>query len=393
MKIRVIRIIIMRIAIFTNNYLPNPYGVSGSIESFRKEFERRGHTVYIFAPKTKGYVDENPKVFRYPSIDIKYKISFPLAIPFSPSISKKLKELEIDIIHSQHPNLLGWAAKRWAKKKGVPLVFTWHTLYDQYAHFAPPFIPKKFAQWWTINNAVKYANGADQIVVPTPSVKKIIQSWGVNNPNIIAVPTGVEEPMYQNPDRKKYREKFSLKDDEIALMTVSRLTAEKNVRFLFQAVCRLLKNTQNVKFLVNGSGHEDEAVREIIKKEGVAEKVFFEPSVSKKDIKDFYASGDIFVYASKSETQGMVISEALYSGLPVVAVAATGIKDMVTNQVDGILTKDSEESLKSGISKLINDNTLRAKYSANALRIAREKFTSAACAKRLLEVYKRVIMG
>ncbi len=382
----------MNIAIFTNNYLPNPYGVSGSIESFRKQFEKMGHTVYVFAPKTKGYVDENPNVFRYPSVDIKYKISFPLAIPFSPRVDRILEKLDIDIIHSQHPNLLGWAAMKWAKKKKVPLVFTWHTLYDQYAHFAPPFIPKKFAQWWTIRNAVRYANEVDQVVVPTQSVKKIIQHWGVKNANIAAIQTGVEEYQYQKPDRKIYRQKFSVVDDEIALVSVSRLTAEKNVQFLFEAVCPILKKQAKMKFLMNGSGHEQEAVEKIAQKHGVVEKIFFESTVSKQDIKDFYAAGDIFVYASKSETQGMVISEALYSGLPVVAVAATGVKDMVTNQVDGILIKENIDAFERAVMRLVNDKVLRERYSANAKKIAREKYTSTACAGKMMKLYKEVIM-
>ncbi len=381
----------MNIAIFTNNYLPNPYGVSGSIESFRKQFEKMGHTVYVFAPKNKGYVDENPNVYRYPSVDIKYKISFPLAIPFSRKIDEVLEKLDIDIIHSQHPNLLGWAAAKWAKKKKVPLIFTWHTLYDQYAHFAPPFIPRKFAQWWTISNAVKYANKADQIVVPTISVKKIIQNWGVTNGNIMAIQTGVEEKQYQDPNKEIYRQKFSIADDEIALATVSRLTAEKNVRFLFEAVCPILKKHEKLKFLVNGSGHEQEAVEAIAKKHGVFEKIYFATSVSKQDIKDFYAAGDIFVYASKSETQGMVISEALYSGLPVVAVAATGVKDMVTNQVDGILVKENPDAFEHAVMRLVNDKILRDRFSANAKKIAREKYTSTTCGGKMIKLYKVII--
>jgi len=265
----------MRIAIFTNNYLPNPYGVSMSIESFRKELEMCGHSVYVFAPKTKGYVDENPNVFRYPSIDINYKIHFPLGIPFSQVISKKLDELEIDIIHSQHPNLVGWAAKQWAKKKNVPLVFTWHTLYDQYAHFAPPFIPKKFAKRWTIKNAVEYAGKADQVIVPTPSVKHIIRKWGVTSANIEAVPTGVEEILYHNPDREKVRKKYGIGSDEILLLLVSRLTAEKNIKFLFSSVIKVLKKKNDVKFLVVGGGHELPALQRIINEEGLTEKVFF----------------------------------------------------------------------------------------------------------------------
>jgi len=207
----------MRIAVFTNNYLPNPYGVSGSVESFRTEFESMGHEVFVFAPKWKGYTDENARVFRYPSVDIEVKIKFPLAIPYSRKISEVLEKLDLDIIHSQHPNLLGSAAKHWAKKKNIPLIFTWHTLYDQYAHFVP-FIPKRLAAWWTVRNAKNYANRCYAVITPTPSVIEIIRDWGVTNKKIYAVPTGVAEKQFANPDRKSIREKYSLRDDEILVV-------------------------------------------------------------------------------------------------------------------------------------------------------------------------------
>ncbi|HLN19044.1 MAG TPA: glycosyltransferase, partial [Patescibacteria group bacterium] len=146
----------MKIGIFTNNYLPNPYGVSTSIETFRRDFENLGHQVFIFAPRWPGYSDKNPNVFRYPSWDLEIKIRFPLAIPYSRKIDKILENLDLDIIHSQHPNLLGTAAAKWAKKKNIPLVFTWHTLYDQYTDFVP-VIPPKFSAWYMTKKAVKFA--------------------------------------------------------------------------------------------------------------------------------------------------------------------------------------------------------------------------------------------
>jgi len=110
-----------------------------------------------------------------------------------------IRNLDLDIIHSQHPNLLGNAAEKWARKKGIPLVFTWHTLYDNYTNFIP-LIPDKLAAKWVIRNAVKYANKTDQIIVPTYSVKGIIENWGVINKNIEDIATGVEEAVYENPD-------------------------------------------------------------------------------------------------------------------------------------------------------------------------------------------------
>ncbi len=388
----------MRIAIFTNNYLPNPFGVSMSIESFRKEFERLGHTVYVFAPSFKGYMDENKnahlnggQVFRYPALDLSFRgIRFPIVIPYSHRISRILENLEIDVIHAQHPNLLGWEAKRWAKKKNVPLVFTWHTLYDKYAHFTP-IIPEKFAAWWAIGNAKRFANYSDQIVVPTSSVRKIIQDWGVMNKDIVAIPTGVEKSFFQNTEREKMRKELNIANDEIALLLVSRMTAEKNVQFLVQSVIEVLKKNRKTKFILAGEGGELVILKKMITNARVFEQVIFQGIVARDVTKNIYAAADIFVYASKSETQGMIISEAMILGLPVVAVSATGIIDAVREGETGFLTNENKDEFVSAIEKLVASNELRRNFGETAREIALENYTSAICAQKMLKIYEEVI--
>ncbi|MEK7598160.1 MAG: glycosyltransferase [Patescibacteria group bacterium] len=380
----------MRIAIFTNNYLPNPYGVPNSIESFRKEFESLGHKVFIFAPKWKGYVGENSNVFWFPAVDIRYKINFPLPIPYSGKINKILENLDIDIIHSQHSNLLGSAAMKWAKKKNIPLVFTWHTLYDQYAHFAP-LIPERLAAWWTIRNAKNYANRCDAVVTPTPFVEEIIKGWGVKNKNIIAIPTGVEEPIFASPDRNSIRKKYGIKEDEVVLLSVGRFTAEKNMEFLFKSVAEILKKNKGVKFLVGGEGYLEEKLEKIVLESGTKSRVIFAGFVDNKIKKNFYLAGDIFVYASKSETQGMILTEAMYSGLPIVAVRAPGARDIVLDGETGFLVPENNKEFVGAVQKLIEDKELRLKFSEEAKKIAREKYTSQVCAEKMLKVYEKAI--
>lgn len=382
----------MNIAIFTNNYLPNPFGVSMSIESFRQEFEKAGHTVYIFAPKAKGYMDENPNVFRYPAIDWKFRnIRFPIAIPFPGSIDAILEKLEIDVIHSQHPNLLGWQARRWAKKKNVPLVFTWHTLYDQYVHFSPTLIPRRIALWWVIRNARKYADEADQVVVPTESVRKIIVDWGVKNPNIKVIPTGINEKIFERSDGQSVREKYGIKKDETLLVYIARFTKEKNVEFLFRAVVGILQKRRDVKFLTGGEGNLIEDLRRYVKEKGIDSQVIFAGFLSTEEKKNYYSAGDVFVFASKSETQGMVISEAMYSGLPIVAVRASGAQDQVISGGSGILVEENEEDFSQAVIELIDNADLRKRFSENAKKIALENYTSAICAGKMLETYHKAI--
>ncbi|MFH0929899.1 MAG: glycosyltransferase [Candidatus Moraniibacteriota bacterium] len=380
----------MRIAIFTNNYLPNPYGVSGSVESFRHEFERMGHTVYIFAPRWKGYHDKNSRIFRYPSVETNVKIKFPISIPYSRKISEIINKLDLDIIHSQHPNLLGSAAMRWAKKKNIPLIFTWHTLYDRYAHFAP-FVPQKLAVWFAVRNARKYANKCDAVIVPTLSVEKIIKKWGVTNKNITAIPTGVEEEQFANPNRESVRKKYNIKDDEILLLVVTRLTAEKNMDFLVNTVLGVLRENKKTKFMICGDGNLKDGLMKKVADAELSEKVIFVGIVPDSEKKNYYAAGDIFVYASKSETQGMVLTEAMYSSLPIVAVRATGVKDIVEDGQTGFLVREDKKEFREAVQKLIDDENLRKKFGEEAKRVAREKYTSLVCAEKMIEVYKKSI--
>jgi len=380
----------MRIAFFTNNYLPNVYGVPMSVETLRKEFESRGHEVFIFAPNYSDYQDINKNVFRYPSLDINIKFRLPLGIPYSGKMNKILENLDLDIIHSQHPNLLGTAAMKWAKKKNIPLIFTWHTLYDQYTNFVP-FLPAKFSANWIIKSAVKYANKSDVVIVPTESLTPIIKKWGVTNSNIIPIATGVVETEFSGANRNEVRSKYGIKENETLLLLVSRLTAEKNIDFLFNAVVEILKENENAKFMLVGDGYLVPELKEKARKENLENRIIFAGVITHQEIKNYYAAGDIFVYASKSETQGMIITEAMYMGLPIVAVKATGIESLIENGVNGILTLEDNNEFISAVKKMIENKDLRKKMAQESARIAREKYTSLICANKMLEVYEEAI--
>jgi len=380
----------MNIAIFTNNYLPNPYGVTTSIESFRRQFEKKGHKVFIFAPENDNYEDENPNVFRYPSLDIKYRIRFPIPIPYSNKIDKKIKKLDIDIIHSQHPNLLGEVALKWAKKKNVPLIFTWHTLYNKYVHYIP-LVPKRISSRLAIKIATKYANKVDKVIIPTISIKKIIENWGVRNKEIIDIPTGVESSYFKNPDGKKIRNKLGIKSNQKLIMSISRFTEEKNVLFLLKAIIEVLKNNPETIFVFGGEGYLKEEMQKIVKKEKMTKRIIFTGIVKKNDMKDYFLATDIFVYASKSETQGTVITESMYSALPIVAINATGVQNLIENKKTGILVSDDKNEFVKAVTNLIKNEEMTKILGKNAKISADTKYTSEVCAERMLKTYQETI--
>ena len=380
----------MDIAIFTNNYLPNPYGITTSIESFRKEFEKRGHTVYIFAPKNKGYKDKNKNVFRYPSIDIKYKIRFPLPISYAPEIDKKIEKLEIDIIHSQHPNLLGGVAWRWAKKKNIPIVFTWHTIYDKYTHYAP-IIPKKLSAYWIIRNSVRYANSVDKIIIPTQSIRKIIKKWGVTNNDIEDVATGVDEENFINANSKKIKEELGIENDKKIILSISRLTEEKNILFLVKEVIKVLKRNPKVVFVLGGDGYLRDKLIKLVNVAGIGEQVYFVGLIERAEIKNYMNLANIFIYASQSETQGTIITEAMYMGLPIVAVDALGVGDLIENGMTGLLSSGKGNDFSKKIDRLLSRESLALLLGKNARRKAKNNYTSGVCADKMLKIYEKLI--
>lgn len=375
----------MKIGIFTNNYLPNPYGVTGSVESFRQEFEKLGHEVYIFAPRYAEYADTNPSVFRYPSLDINVKFRFPVPIPWSGKMDRIIDGLELDIIHVQHPNLLGAAGLRWARRKSIPVVFTWHTLYDRYAHFAK-VIPEKLAAKWLIRQAASFANRCDQVIVPTESIKAIIRGWGVSNPNVAAVPTGIDERLFEKSNRFRIRQALKIKENDLVLLLVSRLTQEKNVMFVMQAVAPLIQENVKIKFIVVGGGDHLDSMRRVTHEYQIEDQVFFAGEVPRAEVKDYYAAADMFVYGSTSETQGMIITEAMYAGLLIVAVAATGVSDQVTSGVNGTLVPEDVNEFRWAVERLISHPDLRAKYQREA-KFRSQQHIAPVCAAKMLAIY------
>ncbi len=376
----------MRIGIFTNNYLPIISGVTESIESFRKELETRGHEIFIFVPNFPGYKDENPNVFRYPSINYKYKTPFPIAITFGGGVLKKVKELKLDIIHSQHPFNVGQSALKIAKKLNLPIIFTNHCRYDIYTHFIP-LIPQNLLKWYVKTTAVNYANQCDTVISPTQSIKEMLIEWGMRT-RIEIIPTGTDIEKFKNANSGNIREELKIGKDKILLMTISRLAEEKNVDFLIRSFAGMKNN--NLHFMIVGGGHYKESLEKLAKELKVWNKITFTGAIPHSDIPKYFKASDIFVYASLSETQGIMITEAMASGLPVVAVKAPGAMDLIDSGVDGILSPEIEEAFITRVETLINNLKKRKQIAEQAVKSA-ENVSVKNCVDKLEAVYKQYV--
>ncbi|XLQ19961.1 MAG: glycosyltransferase [Candidatus Moraniibacteriota bacterium] len=380
----------MKIAIFTNNYLPNPYGVSTSVEGFRRSLIALGHTVYVFAPEWGDNSNDEVNIFRYPSVKAPTKIDFSIVIPYSHKMDDVIKSLDIDIIHAQHPNLLGSVASKWAIKKDVPLIFTWHSLYDRYAHYTP-LIPEKLSGHWAMKEAAGFAEDCDHVIVPTKSIIDVIKIAGVEHERVSIVPSGVDEDLFVNPMGNKIKNQYDISEDKTVLVTVSRLNEEKNVIFLANCIAEVLSEKSDVVFLCGGEGELQKEMEDIFKLKNVLGQVIFPGKIKREDVKNYLDAGDFFVYASTSETQGTIVTENMYVGKPIVAIGENGVGDLIEDSVNGISVIEDEREFINAVISLIDDKEKIKLMSKAARQIAQEKYTTTACAKNLVQVYEDTI--
>lgn len=376
----------MRIGIFTDSYLPYTSGVVRSIQTFKEELTNLGHDVFIFAPSYKNCNNES-RVFRFASIPSLTNREFTLAVPFSLRLKPIIEGLQLDLIHVHSPFLLGRLGARYARKGGVPLVFTYHTLYEEYVHYVP------FARSFTKELAQKvsrdFCNQCNLVIVPTGIIADYLQKIGVTA-NIRKVPTGIKIGQFQNVDRAWLRQHFNISPQEKILLFVGRLGQEKNIGLLLESFRLVNTEINQTTLVLVGGGPEEEELRTEAGRLGIGEKVIFTGTLPPEEVANCYAGSDIFVFSSVSETQGIVIAEAKAAGLPVVAVGAYGVSEMVEHGMDGYLTEPEPLQLAKYICHVLKYDNLRKQLGSRAKANA-TKLSSVNCTAQLVKCYTELL--
>jgi len=379
----------MKIIIFTNTYLPHVGGVARSVSSFEETYRKLGHECLIIAPEFDQQVDDSPNVVRVPALTNFNDSGFSVRIPFTGNISDCIEDFQPDIIHAHHPFLLGDAALRAAYTHDLPLVFTHHTLYEQYTDYLP--ISGDFMRAAAAELATSYANTCSLVFAPSQSVADLIASRGVET-KIEVQPTGIDLHHFENGSGIRFRNNHDIPPSAVLIGHVGRLGGEKNIPFLAEACCNALQKQQDAYWVIVGEGPELDKINEHARAQGVSERVISTGSLQNQDLADAYASFDLFAFASQSETQGLVIAEAMASGTAIVSLAGPGVSDVLKNKHNGCqLPEDaSTENFSDALVKLIVDHTLRERYGRAACETAAQ-FSVEATAHSALQHYKCAI--
>ncbi|WP_054695694.1 glycosyltransferase family 4 protein [Syntrophomonas palmitatica] len=378
----------MKIGVFTDSYKPYTSGVVTSIMTFKDELAQLGHQIYIFAPTYPNFRDKEHGVYRYYSVPAPTNKDYSLAIPVNPGINNQVKRLKLDIIHVHSPFTMGRVGLHFARKYDLPLVFTYHTLYDQYVHYVP--VAQDLARDVTIKYSSHFCNRCSHIIAPSKEVEERLRSYRISTP-ISIIPTGVPVSLFKKGDSQWLRKNYDIPEKNRILLFVGRLTREKNLEFLLDAFSKVKNNRPDTSLVLTAQGPLEGELKKHAQQLGLSlgRDVIFTGAIPYEKLANVYHSADLFVFASVTETQGLVLVEAMAAGLPVVAIRANGVQDMVDDGINGYLTELDIGEFAEAILDIMGDKDKYKWFSANALRKA-DSLSSLNMARKQEKVYEQL---
>ncbi len=380
----------MRIAVFTECYRPIVNGVVVSVVTLAGELSKQGHEVHIVAPAYPGHREVEPNVHRLPSVSPPRRPRYPLAIPYSGHLLRRaIAAHPPDIVHSQHPFIVGREGRRLARRLGCPLVFTYHTLIRAYAHYVP--LPQPLVRRLAVWVSREYANSAAAVVVPTASVAEVLRSYGVVRP-IEPIPTGIDLDLIRSRPRLPARARFGIPEGVPLIAYTGRIAREKSIDMLLQAFALLPRALHEAHLLLIGGGPWYEDCRRLAETLGVAARVHVTGYLPRERVFDCLADSDVFAFASLTDTQGVAVLEAMALGAPPVAVRSGAVADLVRPGVDGLLVAPTAGALAEGLAQVLQSEELRRALAGRA-RARAEEFSAGRMAQRVVDLYRRVLSG
>lgn len=374
----------MRILFVTATYAPSTNGVVVSITNFKKELEKKGHEVTVVAPKYPKYNKKEKNIIRYASIPNPIIEDFPIPlVPGIKSIYEIFKKGDFDIVHTHHPFYIGNFARVMAKRLKTPLVFTYHTNYNDYSEEFVKVLPKEITKYYVNGHIDRFLKRCDLVIAPSRFIKnKILSEYEKTNTTVI--PTGITDLKKKNVSKKDLRDRLNLPKDKKLLLTVSRISPEKNVKTLIKMM-QCLGDKHHL--VVVGDGATLSSLEKLARKLSLTDKITFTGRVRHKDVGRYYQSADIFVYASLTETQGLIFLEAEYFGLPIVSVQSSASEEWVRKDF-GVLVANDSKKMAQKVKNLGKKNI--REMGSRAQKFAK-KYTIDKMADRLILSYNKLL--
>ena len=354
----------MNIGIFTDCYYPQINGVVTSTLILKEELEKKGHVVTIVTVRIPHFTDTDPNVLRIPSIPFRKWNELRIGVTY-PSIIHKVKKLKLDIIHTQTEFSIGLMAHLIARILKIPIIHTYHTMYEDYTHYVTKRrLNRKIVIELTKVGSKLYLNECRCVIAPSEKTKKALLRYGVHN-TIYTIPTGIKLDNFRNDlfsefDIQEKRSSLGIQPNDKVILSLGRISEEKSIDIIIESIKPLLHDNSLIKLLIVGDGPYKNTLEQLVKKLNLENHVIFTGMVPWNTVSLYYQLSDVFVSASKTETQGLTILEGMAAGLPVIAKNDDNIKDVIKDGLNGKIF-DNASDLPQVILEVLENDILRKK--------------------------------
>jgi glycosyltransferase involved in cell wall biosynthesis len=389
------QVALMRILMISDVYFPRITGVSTSIQTFARAFVEQGHAVSLIAPDyaaTAAHAaPESFEVIRIPS---RYLIIDPEDRMLRPREVRKLDatlaQRGFDLVHIQTPFFAHYLGLGIAKRLGIPVVESYHTFFEEYLHHYVPFVPSAWMQRLARYFSAAQCNDVDALAVPSRVMLEILEGYGVRTPAQV-IPTGIELVQFGHGEGARFRSRWGIAPERPVLVHVSRLAFEKNIEFILRMLVRVKTRVPDVLLVIAGEGPARARLETLARRLGLAESTLFTGYLERDgSLEDCYCAGSAFVFASKTETQGLVLLEAMALGVPVVSTAIMGTREVLAGGKGSLIAEDDEDDFASKTVRLLTDPDTRARLASEA-RAHAQAWSAPALAERMLSFYAEVL--
>jgi len=381
----------MRVLMISDVYFPRVTGVSTSIQTFAREFVAKGHEVTLIAPDYGSSAHEPFEIIRVPSrylpIDPEDRILQPFRIR---GLTASLASRGFDLLHIQTPFIAHYSGLALAKRLGIPVVESYHTFFEQYLHHYVSFVPSRWLRGAARYFSTAQCNAVDALAIPSQAMLDVLARYGVKT-RAQVIPTGIELVQFSRGDGSRFRARYGIPPERPMLVHVSRLAFEKNIEFVLRSFARVVKQVPNALLAIAGEGPAQQPLERLTVQLGLKDNTLFTGYLDRDgSLEDCYSAGSAFIFASRTETQGLVLLEAMALGVPVVSTAVMGTKEVLGDGRGSLIAEENEEDFANKAIRLLTDRSLRERLSVEAVEHARS-WSSPVLADRMLELYEEVV--
>lgn len=379
---------LLKILIISDVYFPRINGVSTSIQTFALELLRLGHKVTLIAPDYAQTHEEPFEVIRIPArtvpMDREDRLMSYRAIKH---MTPFLKQHQFDLIHIQTPFVAHYAGIYLGKALGIKTIETYHTFFEEYLDKYIPMLPSSLLHFIARRFSCRQCNAVDALVSPSNAMLQVLRNYGVTTPAQV-IPTGIRLEQFSQGDGTSFRERFGIPESQPLLLFVGRVALEKNIQFLIEVMAEVVKQIPDAMLLITGEGPARETLQNRVNSIGLSNNIRFIGYLDRDgELENCYCAADLFIFASRTETQGLVLLEAMTLGTPVVSTAVMGTGDVLEDGQGCIVAQEELNDFSSKVVYLLKDEKKRHDLSVSAQSYA-EKWSAPVMAQKMADLYR-----